>query len=224
MAQEQDVQDRRSRLRERAAARGEYPKDRFDELPKQARVGAHRIVARPRRFALYLLSILLGVIVLTAAGIVAVQVIGADVSSFVSEEEQAPRPPQVKPELDPEAPVVVLNGTRMPGFGGIIDNIITQNNWGTILFSTEAASHDVEISAIFYASSADEAAALGLARELGGVSVYQSDDYTDFGAKLVVLLGADYAGPGSEQFVAAEIPADAADGGEAPADEGTVEE
>lgn len=206
MAREQREQSTRSR--ERAVANGAYPKDRFDGAHKYSRVGAHRLVAKPRRFLLYVLSALLGIVLLTAGGIIAVQVIGADVSSFVNE-EAAPEAPQlaaVKPELDPEAPVVVLNGTRMPGFGGIIDGIITQNNWGKILFSTEAASDEVEISAVFYVSVADEAAALGLARELGGVSVYQSYDYTDFGAKLVVLLGADYAGPGSEQFAPLEAP------------------
>lgn len=181
-------------------------RDRFDSVERTGRVGAHRIVAKPRRFWIYLLSALVGIAFLTGAGIVAVQVTGANVSTLWAEEEPPPPPePTVTPVIDPAAEVVVLNGTRMPGFGAIVDNIISENEWGTILFSTDAAANDVEISAVFYSALADEAAALGLANELGGVSIYQSDDYSQqYGARLVVLLGADYAGPGSDQLVIVE--------------------
>jgi hypothetical protein len=193
------------------AQKNELPEDRFDRLPKRPRVGAHRVVGRPRRFWIYVVTALLGVAVLTTGGILAVQFIGADVSSFVREDEvREPVAPVVQPELDPTAEVVVLNGTRMPGFGSIIDGIITENSWGQILFSTNAAANDIEISAVFYSSVGDEAAALGLAKELGGVSVYQSYDYTEFGARLVVLLGADYGGPGSELFAPEDVADDPA--------------
>ena len=81
---------------------------------------------------------------------------------------------------------------------------ITQNGWGQILFSAPAASSDVKISAVFYSTPEDEAAALGLAKELGGVSTFQSSDYDEYGARLIVLLGVDYAGPGSDQLVVPE--------------------
>lgn len=183
-------------------------KDRFDDLPKSGRVGAHRIVGSPRRFWIYLVSAVVGVALLTAAGIIAIQVSGASSNSGTEQTDTQSAEPKVKPELDPEAPVVVLNGTSMPGFGAIVDGIITDNGWGKILFSGEAAANDVAISAVFYSSVADESAALALANELGGVSIFQSYDYTQYGAKLVVLLGADYGGPGSEQFVPVEAEAD----------------
>lgn len=180
--------------------------DRFDSVVRSRRVGAHRIVARPRRLWFYLLAGFVAVVLLTGGGMVAVHFMGASVTNLWEEEVPPPPPaPVVKPELDPTAEVVVLNGTSMPGFGAIIDAIITENEWGQILFSTEAASNTVEISAVFYASVADEAAALGLAKELGGVSVYQSYEYSQqYGARLVVLLGADYGGPGSDQLVLAD--------------------
>ena len=85
--------------------------------------------------------------------------------------------------------------------------MITQNGWGQILFSAPAASSDVQISAVFFSKPEDEPAALALAKELGGVSTFQSSDYDEYGAKLIVLLGSDYAGPGSDQLVLPEAAA-----------------
>lgn len=191
-------------------------RDRFDNVSRSGRVGAHRIVAKPRRFWLYFFSALIGIALVTGAGIIAVQITGANVSGLWTTEEDrpaVPATPSVDPVIDPAAEVVVLNGTSMPGFGAIVDSLISQNQWGTILFSTDAAANDVEISAVFYASPDDEAAALGLARELGGVSIYQNEEYSqEYGARLVVLLGSDYAGPGSDQLVLAD-PAAPAEGG-----------
>ncbi len=178
------------------------PLDRFDLVQASGRVGAHRIVGEPRRFWAYLVSALLGIVVLTGIGIVVVQTTGSNVVNFTSEGKPGgANVSQTEPELDPEASVVVLNGTTMPEFGAIVDGIITQNSWGQILFSGPAAANDVATSAVFYSDPADEAAALGLAQQLGGVSAYPSEAYTEYEARLVVLLGADYAGPGSEQFV-----------------------
>lgn len=190
---------------ERLSPKKAVLRDRFDGVTRSGRVGAHRIVGRPRRFWAYLLCAVLGTALLTGAGIFAVQFSGTNVTNWWAEEDQPPPPPAIKPEINPEAEVVVLNGTSMPGFGAVVDGIITENQWGTILFSTEAAASDVEISAVFYASVADEAAALGLANELGGVSIYQSYEYSqEYGARLVVLIGSDYAGPGSDLLVLAD--------------------
>lgn len=159
------------------------------------------------------MAALLGFAVLTGAGIVAIQMTGANLDALAGD-EPLPKPAsmQVAPELDPEATVAVINGTSMPGFGGIVDGIITENEWGTILFSTEGDANDVAISAIFYGSPEDEAAALGLAKELGGISVYENDEYADlFGVRLTVLIGADYGGPGADQLVLADPAGDDAE-------------
>ena len=179
------------------------PKDRFDGLARSGRVGAHRIVGRPRRFWIYTVAALLGFALLTGLGIAMIHVTGANLDSLTSEEPAPTKaPPKVAPELDPEAGVAVINGTSSPGFGAVVDGLITENGWGKILFSTEGETSDVQNSAIFYANREDEAAALGLAEELGGIAVFQNDGYfQQFGAKLTVLLGADYSGPGSDQLV-----------------------
>lgn len=188
------------------ASRVTPPKDRFDGLAKSGRVGAHRIVGRPRRFWIYTVVALLGVALLTGLGIAMIHVMGANLDNLTNEEPTPTKaPPEAATKLDPEAEVAVINGTSSPGFGAVVDGLITENGWGQILFSTEGETSDVQNSAIFYANREDEAAALGLAEELGGVAVFQNDGYfQQFGAKLTVLLGADYSGPGSGQMVAVE--------------------
>lgn len=192
---------------------GDSSRDRFDAVPARGRVGAHRIVAKPKRFWIYLVSALIGITVLTGAGVAWVAVTGANLTNVFEQQRQSdptPPPPSVQPELDPSAAVVVLNGTVMPGFAAIVDGLITSNEWGTILFSGEAASNEVQASAVFYAAPEDEAFALGLAERLGGLPIFQSGDYADYGARFAVVLGADYSGPGSDQFIAPE-PSEAAE-------------
>lgn len=189
--------------RVRRAAPGEQrprttlPEDRFDRLPRRPRVGVHRLVARPRRFWQYLVASLLAIAVLTGAGILAMQSIGTSVPSLIDQEDSgASTEQQVKPVIDPEASIAVLNGTETPGLEASVGQVIADNGWGQIGFTEVAATSDVQISAVFYASPEDEAAALGLAKELGGVSTYLNDEYSRYGVRLVVLLGSDYAGPG----------------------------
>lgn len=175
--------------------------DRFDEVPRSDRVGAHRITGRVRRFWRYALVALVACAVLVTAGILWVNSVGGG-SSLPTEQPAAPPQAQIQPQLDPEATVAVLNGTVTPNLAAGVDEVITGNSWGQIIFSGEAAASDVEISAVFYADPADEAAALALAAELGGVSIYESQNYLEYGVRLVVLLGADYAGPGAEEAAA----------------------
>lgn len=202
MAKQQNA-DAASRASRGAAERNTLPADRFDELSKSPRVGAHRVIGRPRRIWLFLVCAVLGFVLLTVGGVLYLQISGQSVADLrgVAAPTETKAPVKVKAELDPEAQVVVLNGTPMEGFEAVVDNEITQNAWGQILFSGPAEVNDVEISAVFYADPADEAAALGLAKELGGVSTFLNTDYSDYGARLIVLLGTNYAGPGHDQLV-----------------------
>ncbi len=177
--------------------------DRFDRLPAGKRVGVHRFTAKPRRFWYYLLAAVVGIALVTGGGVIAIQMIGSSVTEFLYPAEPEPVVEQIEPKLDPEASIAVLNGTETDALGFAVADEITANEWGQIAFSEVAAQRDVQISAVFYTSVADEAMALGLAKELGGVSIYQNYDYTKYGVDLVVLLGADYAGPGSEADPAA---------------------
>lgn len=201
------------------AAKQGRERDSFDEVKKSRRVGVHRIIGKPRRFWAFFVSALLGIAVLTGAGIFVITYTGTDITQWgVEEEEPPPPPPPVQPQLDPEAEVVVLNGTGMPGFGAIVDVLITKNGWGKLLFSGDAADNNVKNSAVFYSSVTDEATALGLAEELGGIPVYQTYNYAVYGSRLVVVIGQDYQGPGSDQLVLPEPEPAAEPSAEAPAE------
>ncbi|MGO3148214.1 MAG: LytR C-terminal domain-containing protein [Leucobacter sp.] len=179
----------------------EYPTDRFDMVPNSGRVGAHRVTAQPRIVWLYVFATLAGAALLTAIGIIGVNLANSSGSlpPLPSETQEIPAEPQITAELDPEASVVLLDGTSAQGELALrLAPVITSEKFGVILAAVPAASADVEISAVFYADPADEAAALGLANELGGISTYSSTEYTDYGARLVVLLGSDYAGPAKD--------------------------
>ena len=179
--------------------RTELPRDRFDSPPRDLRVGAHRANLRPRRFVRYLIGALIGIVVLTGIGIVYVQFTDASVTAiFDPGSKDTATVSRVTPKIDPKVTVAVLNGTATPGLQDAVGSAITEGKWGSVKLTDVAASTDVKISAVFYASKADEPAALALAKELGGVSTYKSTDYQkNFGVQRGVLLGADYAGPGA---------------------------
>lgn len=187
---------------ERRSGRQDYPEDRFDRTPRSGRVGAHRVTARPRHFWQYLIVALLAFALLTTVGVIVVQSFGGSSGPIGTSEEPRPTQTDAPAELDPTATVAVLDGTQTPDLGMNVDQTITAEGWGQILFSEKLAEPDVEISAVFYRDPADEAAARGLAEKLGGVSTYVTEDYEELGARLIVLLGADYAGPGADAAAA----------------------
>ena len=203
----------------RPRSRQEYPEDRFDRIPRSGRVGAHRVTPRPRYVWQYVIAGLLGFALLTTAGIFAVHSVGNAGKLPGLGPSPSSSPAETTPaELDPEATVAVLNGTETQNLAAALDRIITEEGWGQILFSGSAAASDVQISAVFYADEADAGAAEGLAAKLGGLSTYTSDQYQSYGARLVVLLGSDYAGPGLDE--ARQM---TEEGAEEPADEPTEE-
>lgn len=184
-----------------------FPADRYDQIEPSGRIGAHRVTARPRYVWQYLIVAIAGFVVLTGAGIFWIQSMGTAPGGIGDrlrgDETSAPQQEAPTPVVDPEALVAVLNGTETANLATAVDRTITAESWGTIIFSGDAASHDVQISAVFYSDPEDEPAAAGLAAQLGGLSTYTTTDYDAYGANLVVLLGTDYAGPGIDE--AAEI-------------------
>lgn len=178
--------------------RAEATVDRFDRLPKSGRVGVHRIVARPRRVWQYLLAGIVGTAVLVAAGILGVHSIGVEVAAGGA---VAPpgggAPPSDTAQLDPTATVAVLNGTASESLAAELDRVITGRELGEVRYAGNAEQRDIAISAVFYEAEEDAAAAAGLAAQLGGLSTYQTENYSGYGVRLVVLLGGDYAGPGA---------------------------
>jgi len=153
---------------------------------------------RPRRFWQYLIAALIGVAVLTAAGIFVVQRVGADVSSIFDGGKPGSVVKPEKSELDPHATVAVLNGSSVDGLQDAVAHAIKKGKWGKIAFADVAAADNVKTSAVFYGKKADRPAALGLAKQLGGIPVAQSSDYEQYEVRLVVVLGTNYEGPGAD--------------------------
>ena len=189
---------------ERRAGRQSYPEDRFDRVERTRRVGAHRVNARPRYFWQFIIAGLLGFALLTGAGILLLPLLDGAGKLPNSQTTATPgatgsATPKATAELDPTATIAILNGTEIQNLAAAVDETIGQEQWGTIVFSGSAAESNVEISAVFYMDDADLPAAEGLAAKLGGISTYKTEDYTDYQARLVVLLGADYQGPGIDR-------------------------
>lgn len=184
--------------RPRRAAATEYPLDRFDAVEPGGPVGAHRVTAQQRVTWRFVLGGLIGAALLTTIGIVGVTIAGSAGKLPISPpsgggQSQA----KVQPVLDPEATVAVLDGTAAEGAAAqAVASEIADEKWGVIALAGPAAAADAEISAVFYSHGDDEAAALGLAQKLGGVSTYLTTEYADSEARLIVLIGQDYAGPG----------------------------
>ena len=183
--------------------RQSYPEDRFDRVRRTGRVGAHRVTARPRYVWHFVIAGLIGFAVLTAVGVFAVHSIGESGKlPLQGATTKTAAPKRVVPQLDPEATVAVLNGSETVNLAAALDKIIADEQWGQILFSGGASSQDVTISAVFYSDPADAESAAGLAAKLGGLSTYTTNEYDEYGAQLIVLLGSDYAGPGIEEAAA----------------------
>lgn len=187
------------------------PEDRFDRIDRSGRVGAHRVTVRPRHVWQYLIAALLGFALLTTVGIVVVQSIGNVEGLPVLGNNSASKNAQspAKAKLDPTATVVILNGTPIPNLAEDLGDIVTQKQWGQVVLTSSTEKPDVKISAVFYRDAADASAAAGLAAKLGGISTYTTENYEDYKAKLIVLIGDDYAGPGLDEAKAKASKSDA---------------
>lgn len=182
-------------------------RDRFDDVPVKGkgsgRVGAHRLVARPRHTLQWMMAMLLAIVVLTALGIFLLSRVGADrvvPDSLGGRSPEASR--TVTAELDPDATVAIINGTNTDGLGESVSNSVTEQSWGNPVFVGPANDIPVAISAVFYTEPEREGAAKALGQHLGGLSTYQNPAYGDLGVDLVVVIGQDYMGPGREQAAA----------------------
>lgn len=198
---------------------GQQTGDRFDAVPRSGRVGAHRVNGRPRYVWQYLIAGLLGFALLTGAGVLFVNSAGnTGKLPLPTSDTGAPAKKEKAPEavLDPDATIAVLNGTPTSNLAAGVVQVITENEWGDILFAGTAADTGVAISAVFYTEDKDASAAEGLAKKLGGLSTYKNEAYNEYDSRLVVLLGADYAGPGFDEATAIT---EKADSGSSDADE-----
>lgn len=185
-------------------SRYELPRDRFDDAEPTGRVGAHRIVGNPNRAWVYVLAGAISILLLTGAGIAAVMFADVNLTKLFeqTDAEVAEAEKAVQPQLDPTATVVVLNGTPATDFALVVDEEITANGWGSVIFAGEAATTDIQKTTVFYSTEADEAAALGLAEQFGATTQLNSK-YAQYDARLVLVIGANYQGPAQDKFDAA---------------------
>ena len=206
----------------RRGAKQEYPEDRFDRLPATGRVGAHRVTARPRYVWQFVVAGALAVVLLVTIGIVSIHsFFGSDTSLNVGGGTAVE--PSVKAQIDPEATIAIFNANEDRSLATNLANTIAAEGWGQVQFTENVT--DIPISAVFYRDPADEAAALGLAEKLGGVSIYVTEDYAEYDSRLIVLLGPDYAGPGlGGPAVEEPVPEEGAGVDEAPPVEAPVED
>lgn len=188
--------DERVEARSRRATH-EYPRDRFDDMNRVRRVGVHRVTPRPKHFWAYLLTGLLGFAILTTLGILWVQSVGSITENPLAQRSETVEAPPVQAMLDPEATVMVLDSTPEQELGIGIDEAISSEGWGDVIFTGPASAEEIVESYVAYAAPNDEASALGLAEKLGGLPVKRSEEFRSLDARLVVVVGANYQGPGS---------------------------
>lgn len=182
----------------------QYPKDQFDDLPRDpARVGAHRADLRSRRGWFWLAWAALACGVLILGGIVALSVVngtlpfGSTVAGSTGTPTATPSS-EAEPITDPstiddslELTITVLNGTAVDGLQDTAGDVLTAQRW-PVGARNVAASSDVEETRVYYNSAEFEGIARGVLAALGGVgSVELSDAY--LGAPITVVLGSDYA-------------------------------
>jgi hypothetical protein len=187
--------------------------DRFDEVEREPGYIGLRRRQREKTFWLVPVGIVLGAsVVLTAIGMFMVS--RADQRLELSPDEIAitePPPEEVvaqEPEPEPEPEPVeaitnpseeeadgltltILNGTDTTGLAARAGNLLDREGWPEQT-RTNADEQGVENSLVAYESEEDEGLARGVAEILGIDEVVQTENYP--GARITVLLGADFTG------------------------------
>ena len=187
--------------------------DRFDDVEREAGYIGLRRQQREKTFWLVPIGIVLGVsVVLTAIGMFMVSRADQRLELSPEEiaitepppEEVAPAEPEPEPEPEPveaitnpsdeEADgltITILNGTDTTGLAARAGNLLDREGWPEQT-RTNADEQGVESSLVAYESEDDEGLARGVAQILGIEEVVQTENYP--GARITVLLGADFTG------------------------------
>jgi hypothetical protein len=115
---------------------------------------------------------------------------GADGGSATPTETAVPVEPADPASVDPDVTTItVLNGTTTSGLAGSASLVLAEAGW-TVAGQGNADGSGAE-TIVYYADEADEAVALGVARDLGTTTVELSDAFPD--SSVTAVLGADYA-------------------------------
>lgn len=189
-----------------------FPRDRFDDVPRTSRVGAHRAPTPRGRGWVAFGWAALATLILIALGIFGLSLATDrlnldDVFVVPSESSESPTAtptetttPTAEPTIDAEALVQVLNGTTAAGLAGEAKDQLAAGGWTEAnITASNASDTDIETSVVYYDDESLEGAARGVAESLGLSNVSFS---TEYGAgeggvsQIVVVLGADFAPAG----------------------------
>ncbi|WP_431218567.1 LytR C-terminal domain-containing protein [Leifsonia xyli] len=181
-----------------------FPRDRFDETPDDlARVGAHRAPRSRGRGWIAVGWAALATVLLVGIGIFALSLVNGSISfhgptSSATRSTGSPTPtasptPTIVPTVNPALKVNVLNGTSTEGLAGTVGQKLTAAGW-TVGALANADKTDLAQTIIYYSDPANQAAALGVAQSLPGATIQQSTAFSDTGADITVVVGANYQG------------------------------
>jgi hypothetical protein len=193
-----------------------YPKDRFDELPKDLdRIGAHRGPKRKGRGWIAFAWALLATGVLMFAGLFGVsRYLGIDVGIPLFEAPATPTPtptptPTMDPVTDPASidpalgiKITVLNATGTPGVQNTAGDQLVASGWPVV--SRINAAEPLEDTFIYYSDAANEGIARGVAVALGVGEVRLVPAETFPGQPIVASLGSDFLSPPAAEEPPAE--------------------
>jgi hypothetical protein len=187
-------------------SRTSYPPDRFDDLPPDTgRIGAHRAENPRLRGGVVFLWAAIATVVLAAGGIFGTLLISDRISFTAPEPVPTAAPdPEVEPVVDTTYDVLILNATPEDGLATQVRETVLGAGWPAELVTAGGAgSTDFPTTTVYYATPAEEAAALGLADVIGGAEVAQSEQYlppddpateeNEAVRQLTIVLGLDRA-------------------------------
>ena len=184
-----------------------YPKDRFDDLPKDlVRVGAHRAPKKRGGGWIALAWAALATLVLVVGGFYVVTLVDPSVrfeipgtepsSSATAESPEDDTTPTALPLTDPltidparQITITVLNGTPVAGQQNVVLDQLAALGW-PVGSAAVASTSDIEETIVYYSNPADEEIARGLVSVIGVGDVRESTAF--LGAPVTIVLGADY--------------------------------
>ena len=171
-----------------------FPRDRFDEIPRDpSRVGVHR-APKPRLGLLVtMLWWVLTVVVLTGGGIFIFLALSNTGTIDPPEVPAATTPADVEPVRDTSSFVLVLNGTDSPDAAdGIYDQLISAGWQDDLVAVLDADATDFETTTVYYGDESERAGALGIAEAIDGAQVAQNTDFDkDSESGYTVVVGLD---------------------------------
>ncbi len=181
-----------------------FPRDRFDEIPDDlTRVGAHRAPRPKGRGWIAVGWAVLATLVLVGAGIFGLSLVNGSITfhgatSSASKTTGSATPtatptPTIVPTVNPSLNVNVLNGTAKEGLAAQVGDKLKAAGWKVGALAN-ADRTDLATTIVYYGDPANQAAALGVVQSLPGATIQQSTAFSDTGADITVVIGANYQG------------------------------